>query len=224
MRPPARRAIRRANKRLGVAVREDALVESIEAGAVVLADGTRVEFDVCLLAMSFAAPDLARESGLAVDPTGRLLVDETLRSVDAPNIIGAGDAVVAPPSVGSHLRMGCAVALPLGGHAAETALHLIRSENPTPLSVGFIMQCISLGRRRGYIQFVRPDDTPRNLHLGGRTGALVKESICKMVVTGPAKERRKPGAYRAIKGPKRSKDATGTAVDAGHADSSAAVS
>ncbi len=202
MRPAARRSILRTGHRLGIRFVQDAAVQSITAGALRLPEGESVDFDVCLVALSFTAPDLARVSGLAVDGSHRLRVDETLRSITAPNIIGAGDAVVTPPGVGSHLRMGCAVALPLGGHAAETALHLIRDEQPKPLSIGLILQCLSLGRRRGYIQFVRADDSPRNIALNGRLGAAVKERVSRMVVTSPRKEREKPGAYRTVQGPR----------------------
>ena len=118
-------------------------------------------------------------------------------------MIGAGDAIVAPDSVASHLRMGCAVALPLGGQAAETLLASLRGTALPVLSIGFVIQCISLGRKKGYIQVVRNDDTPRALHVGGRLGATIKEKICTMVVDAPAEESSKPGTYLWPKGPKR---------------------
>lgn len=202
MRPEARRSLLKSLQRLGVRVAEHVAVEAIDDGKVRLADGSVEAFDVCIVAASFDVPDLARVSGLAVDGAGRLRVDEKLRSLEAPNIVGAGDAVAVPESVGRHLRMGCAVALPLGAHAAETVLARMRNQDPNPVSVGFIAQCISLGRKRGYIQFVRADDTPRSLHLGGKLGAAFKESICKMVVKAPKKESVKAGAYSWPKGPK----------------------
>jgi NADH:ubiquinone reductase (H+-translocating) len=208
MRPAARTSILNTLRQLGVAVEEDTTVTSIEKGELHLADGRKHTFDVCLLAASFAVPDLAAVSGLAVDSSGRLRVDETLRSIDDPHIIGAGDAVVAPPEVAGHLRMGCAVALPLGGHAAETLLASIRGTRPAALSVGFAIQCISLGRRKAYIQPVRSDDTPRPFRVTGRTGAIIKEKICRLVVEAPVRESRKPGAYWWPKGPRgRSGDA-----------------
>lgn len=203
MRPAARRSILRTGNRLGIRFLQDAAVQSITAGALHLQEGEPVAFDVCLVALSFSAPELARVSGLAVDGADRLRVDETLRSITASTIIGAGDAVVTPPAVGAHLRMGCAVALPLGGHAAETVLHLVRQEQPEVISIGLILQCLSLGRRRGYIQVVRADDSPRNMALNGRLGAGVKEMVSRMVVTSPRREREKPGAYRAVNGPRR---------------------
>jgi NADH dehydrogenase len=203
MRPQARRSVRLALSRLGVHLVEDATATRITDRAVILSDGRTVEFDSCLVALSFTAPDLARASGLNVDRGGRLRVDETLRCTGAPAIIGAGDAIVTPGSVGAHLRMSCAAALPLGGHAADTVLHLIRGQQPTPISIGFLLQCLSLGRKDGYIQLVRPDDSARRGRLTGRRAAWVKERICRLVVESPKKERRRPGAYRTVKGPRR---------------------
>ena len=56
------------------------------------------------------------------------------------------------------------------------------ASSPQPVSVGFILQCISIGRADGYVQLVRADDTPRRMHLGGRVGAYIKEAICTMTV------------------------------------------
>lgn len=199
----ARVRIAKTLNRLGAQVHEDVPVARVLPHTVELADGRQLASDITVWAASFAVPELARTSGLAVDEIGRLRVDETLRSIDYPDIIGAGDAVRPPDSVGAHLRMSCAMALPLGGHAAQTALAQLRATEPAPLSAGFVIQCLSLGRRKGYVQFVRPDDSPRHLHLSGRSAAKIKEMICKLVVTGPQKERTKPGSYKAPAGPRR---------------------
>lgn len=142
--------------------------------AVELADGTPLPSDVTVWAASFSVPQLAATRGLAVDEIGRLRVDEYLHSIDHPDIIGAGDAVQPPASVGAHLRMSCAMALPLGGHAANTSLAQLRATQPQPLTAGFIIQCISLGRRKGYVQFVHSDDTPRRFHIAGALGAKIQ--------------------------------------------------
>jgi NADH dehydrogenase FAD-containing subunit len=202
MRPAARRSVRRQLGRLGVEVCERTPVAALEDGKAVLADGRVEAFDVCLLATSFAVPGLARDSGLPVDGDGRLRVDATLRSTGDPRVVGAGDAVVVDAPEGAHLRMGCAMALPLGGTAAGTLLAGLRGQEPRPLSAGFVLQCLSLGRRRGYVQVVRPDDTARGLALAGRAAALVKEQICRMVVDRPAAEATRPGAYSWPRGPR----------------------
>jgi NADH:ubiquinone reductase (H+-translocating) len=202
VRPAARRSITRSLTRLGVLIRDEARVTSVEAGLIVLADGTTVDFDIALWTASFGAPELARVSGLATDAVGRLRVDEYLRCIDHPAVIGAGDAVVLPDSNGRHVRMGCAMALPLGAAAAGTILAGVRGTQPERVSVGFLLQCISLGRRDGYIQFVHADDSPRRVHLGGRIGAFIKEAVCKMTVNSPRKERTKAGAFWAPRGPR----------------------
>ncbi|MGF7122146.1 hypothetical protein [Rhodococcus sp. BE178] len=147
-------------------------------------------------------PDLAARSGLATDAAGRLRVDSTLTSIDSPAIVGAGDAVVAPPEVGAHLRMACAVAMPLGGHAAHTVLARVRGARPPTLSLGLVAQCMSLGRKAGYLQLVHPDDRPRPVAASGRLGAMIKESICRMTVDKMRAERTRPGAYKTPKGPR----------------------
>jgi NADH dehydrogenase len=199
----ARPRISRTLARLGVHVHEHAPVARVLEHGVELADGTQVPSDVTVWAASFSVPQLARTSGLAVDDIGRLYVDESLRALDYPDIIGAGDAVRPPASVGSHLRMSCAMAIPLGGHAADTALAQLRGTPLQPLSAGFVIQCISLGRRKGYVQFVHSDDTPGRFHIAGSLGAKIKEKICKLVVSGPQKERTKPGSNKTPAGPRR---------------------
>jgi NADH dehydrogenase FAD-containing subunit len=200
--PSARSSIGSTLRRLGVVVRENASVTEVLPDGIELHGGEFVPSEVTVWAASFSVPQLARISGLAVDGMGRLRVDEYLQSLDYPDIIGAGDAVRPPAAVGAHLRMGCAVAIPIGGHAAETALARLRGTAPETLDVGFLIQCISLGRKRGYIQLVAADDTPRRLHLAGRLGAYVKERVCRMVVSGPRKEAHKPGSYFSPAGPR----------------------
>lgn len=202
MRPRARRSIGRTLRRLGVVVDTAARVERIDAEAVVLADGRRVRADACIVAASFEVPELARTSGLPTDAAGRLLVDAALRSPAAPHVLGAGDATVLPDDVGAHLRMGCAMALPLGAHAADTALAQLRGQEPEPVSLGYLLQCISLGRRAGYVQVVRADDSPRPLHVGGGLGARVKEAICVRAVRALAVEAEAPGSYWNPRGPR----------------------
>jgi NADH dehydrogenase FAD-containing subunit len=170
MRAAARSAISRRLRRLGVAVLEDVAVLELESGKAHLSDGPPLAFDACVLATSFTVPGLAAASGLPVDPRGRLVVDDFLRSVSCPSIVGAGDGVAVVGPAGARLRMACSVALPMGGHAAGVLLSALRDEPPRPFSMGFSAQCISLGRRHGYIQLVDPDDSPRRLHVGGVPG------------------------------------------------------
>ena len=200
----ARRSVSRSLAGLGVRVIEQASVARVLADGVCLDGGEVLPSDVTVWTASFAVPALARTSGLPVDPTGRLLVDERLRVVGHPEIFGAGDAVRPPDSVGSHLRMGCAIAMPIGAHAADNVLAALRGEPLARLDVGFAAQCISIGRRAGVIQLLTRADRPTAVRITGRAGAWVKEWVCSVLATGgPRREREKPGSLPVVKGPRR---------------------
>lgn len=120
--------------------------------------------------------DLAADAGLALDATGRIAVDRTLRSTTEPTIFVAGD------SAASSLRMACATAMPTGAHAAAGVLADLGSRPARPLGFRFYLQCISLGRTDGLIQLVHADDSPRPTVLTGRTAARAKEQVVRSTV------------------------------------------
>ncbi|OBY33713.1 NAD(P)/FAD-dependent oxidoreductase [Mycolicibacter kumamotonensis] len=192
-----RRSVAKALRKLGVDVREAAVVAEVRADALVLRDGTVLPSAVTVWTAGFGVPDLATTSGLATDALGRLLTDETLTSVDNPWIVAAGDAV-AP--AGQPLRMSCQAALPLGAQAANTVLARIAGTSPAAVDQAFAAQCISVGRDAATVQLSRRDDTPIKAFVGGRLGAVVKESICKYTVKWIRDEAAKPGSYRWMKG------------------------
>ncbi|MDB5310218.1 MAG: pyridine nucleotide-disulfide oxidoreductase family protein [Gemmataceae bacterium] len=92
----AARAFDRALRDRGVSVRLTARVVGAEGGELVLADGGRALCDAVLWATDPAAPQVLRESGLALDPAGFLLVRETLQAVSDPAVFGTGDCVSFP--------------------------------------------------------------------------------------------------------------------------------
>ncbi|OMC16996.1 pyridine nucleotide-disulfide oxidoreductase [Mycolicibacter heraklionensis] len=195
-----RRSVAKALRKLGVDVREAAVVAEVRADALVLHDGTVLPSAVTVWTAGFGVPDLAATSGLATDALGRLLTDETLTSVDNPWIVAAGDAV-AP--AGQPLRMSCQAALPLGAQAANTVLSRIAGTSPAAVDQAFAAQCISVGRDAATVQLSRRDDTPIRAFVGGRLGAVVKEAICTYTVQWIRGEAAKPGSYRWMKGGKR---------------------
>jgi NADH dehydrogenase FAD-containing subunit len=158
--------------------------------------------DLTLRADGFVGASLAADSGLAVDDAGRLLVGGDLRVPGHPRVVGAGDGVRVTGPAGAHLRMGCAVAMPLGAHAADVVLAAVEGRPPARLDAGFALQCVSLGRGDGIIQGVRPDDTARAVRLHGRPAATVKELVCRQTLRWLAGEARRPGAYRWPAGPR----------------------
>ncbi|MFD7446213.1 NAD(P)/FAD-dependent oxidoreductase [Streptomyces sp. NPDC059909] len=126
--------------------------------------------------------ELARAAGLALDPSGRIAVDDALRSVSHPEVYVAGDAAAARSAKAGALRMACATALPTGAHAASSIIAESRGREPRPLSFRYVLQCVSLGRHDGLIQFVRPDDTPHDRFLKGRPAVLTKEQVVRSTV------------------------------------------
>jgi NADH dehydrogenase FAD-containing subunit len=197
--PNGRRSLAKRLAGLGVTVSQGpgTKVTEVTGDSVRLGDGRELSSEVTIWTAGFGVPDLAARSGLSTDTLGRLLTDETLTSIDDERIVAAGDSA-APSDM--PFRMSCQAAGPLGAHAADTVLSRITSKRPAPIDLGFAGQCISLGRRAGMFQFAHKDDTAKRLHLGGRTGAKVKELVCQLTVKQLVNEARKPGSHTWAKG------------------------
>ncbi len=90
-RPAVARRIARALRRNGVELRAGTVVSAVEAGPVVVAAGTRESTDLVIWTAGAAPLPLLRESGLASDERGFVLVDDKLRSVSHPEVFAAGD-------------------------------------------------------------------------------------------------------------------------------------
>ncbi|MGH7476279.1 MAG: NAD(P)/FAD-dependent oxidoreductase [Longimicrobiales bacterium] len=80
-------------ERRGVQVRLGAEVIRVESDSALLADGSREPLDLIVLATGLVPPPLARRAGLLVRPDGGLRVDGSLRAVEDPRILGAGDCI-----------------------------------------------------------------------------------------------------------------------------------
>ncbi|MCZ0732457.1 NAD(P)/FAD-dependent oxidoreductase [Mycolicibacterium iranicum] len=197
-----RRSVTKRLAKLNVTIVDgpQATVTAVGPDQVALPGGSTLPSAVTVWTAGFGVPALAAESGLTTDGLGRLLTDETLTSVDDERIVATGDA--ASPS-GLPYRMSCQAGLPLGAQAANTVLARIAGTPPADATVMMTGQCISVGRGAGTVQLARKDDTPISLYIGGRTGALVKEQVCRYTVKWLAGEAAKPGSYRYFRGPDR---------------------
>lgn len=185
--------------RLGVRAYPHTRVTGVDESGL-RTDGGQIPADVVVWAASFGVSPLAAESGLAVDERGRILVDATLRSRSHPDVYAVGDAAaVEVPGVGA-LRMSCAAGLPIGAHAADVINARAAGRTPAAFRFRYLVQCVSLGRRDGVIQFVRADDSPRERILTGRTAAWVKERVCRFTVGSLRLERHRPGSLTWPKG------------------------
>ncbi|MEO3889452.1 FAD-dependent oxidoreductase [Nonomuraea sp. B5E05] len=191
--PRGRRSVARHLAKLRVTVLNGpgTTVTAVTGDAVRLGDGRELPSDVTIWTAGFGVPDLAVRSGLSTDALGRLRTDETLTSVDDVRIVAAGDAA-APSDL--PFRMSCQAAVQLGPHAADTVLSRIAGERPAPLAMALVAQCISLGRRAGIMQLAHKNDVAMGLHIGGRPGAMIKESICKGILWQLTHQARRPGS------------------------------
>lgn len=187
---------------IGVELVENTEVQRCDDFSVVTSGGDNLRSDCSIWTAGFSAPDLARDSDLPTDALGRLLVNESLSCPQYPEIFGAGDAIQASATVAGHLRMSCATALPLGAHAADSIIARLEKRAPTPLSAGYMLRCISLGRKSGLVQTVRADDQPRGLVIRGRLAATVKARICQSTLSWIRAELRRSGSYSWPKGPR----------------------
>ncbi|MFD3924036.1 NAD(P)/FAD-dependent oxidoreductase [Streptomyces sp. NPDC058595] len=142
-----------------------------------------IDTDVVVWAASMTPnTEPARAAGIATDAGGRVEVDAALRSVSHPEVYAVGDSAAGHSATAGSLRMGCAAALPGGSQAAAAIIADLRGEEPEPLGFSYHLQCLSLGRRDGLVQFVRADDSPRDRVLTGRPAAYVKEGIVRSTV------------------------------------------
>lgn len=182
--------VHRVFAKLGIALMEETAVERLTTNAAHTSAGRTLPFDACLWAGAFVVPKLAIAAGLPVDNRGRILVDEWLRVSNDDSIYAAGDVVSTP------LRMACATALPMGAYVADhLAAQITGHAAPAPFQFAYLLQCISLGRHNGLVQFVQSDDTPKPRIITGWAAARIKELICRFTVWSLHQERRWAGSY-----------------------------
>lgn len=82
--------------RQGCEVRLNTRVTGVEPDGLILDSGKQLEVDGVLWATDPAPPAVLRESKLALDSTGFLLVDKSLQTVSDPAVFGTGDCVAFP--------------------------------------------------------------------------------------------------------------------------------
>jgi NADH dehydrogenase FAD-containing subunit len=173
-----RRIVHETLGRLGVVLREQCEVTAVDGAGLTTVQG-RIPADVVVWAASMEVAPLAADSGLAVNERGEALVDERLRSISHPEVYVVGDAAaVTLPGIG-RLRKGCVTAQPMGIYVGRA---LARGGAAKPYRFGYLVQCLSLGRRAGMVQRVGRDDAMVERAYGGRIGRFVKAGIVRYIL------------------------------------------
>lgn len=135
---------------LGVEVRVESLVETIDETGVTLADGTRIDSSTVLWAAGVKASPLGSMLGAEVDRTGRVVVDPDLSVPGHPNVFVVGDLATAPGTPGV-----APAAMQMGRHAARNIMADLSGVNRTPFRYRDKGSLATIGRARGVADFGR---------------------------------------------------------------------
>lgn len=187
--------IRKSLGRWGVVVQDHTTIVEVTDGQAIINNGSAVPFDVCLWTGGFTVPALARESGLAVNERGQILVDPFLRSTSHPDIYAVGDAASPVEEPGVPLRMAAYTATLMGTHGADNLAALIRGKTQKPLSFAYAGQGIALGRHNAIGFNNYPADKPNRPYFTGRVGYEIRELFVRFLAAAPNLERRFPGVF-----------------------------
>lgn len=138
--------------------------------------------DLTVWAGGFRVPPLAADAGLAVDSTGRVLVDDDLRSISHPDVYAIGDVAAAAAAGGTPTRMCCQTALPMGSAVARVVAADLRGEHLPAKPTRYVWTTISVGRRDAVTQFTHANDSPARGVITGAAAAGFKELITRSTV------------------------------------------
>ncbi|MET9096275.1 FAD-dependent oxidoreductase [Streptomyces cyaneofuscatus] len=183
--PKGRRHLHKVCDRLGITVHEHTTVTAVAADHITTASSV-IPASVTIWTTGFAVHPIARATALKIDTTGRIEVDDTMRSLSHPDVYAIGDAALVMGPNNKPLRMSCASGVPTAWQAADSIASRLTGTKPTTVPLRYFNQCISLGRKDGLIQYVTADDQSRPAALTGKTAALYKELVCKGAAWGVA--------------------------------------
>jgi NADH dehydrogenase FAD-containing subunit len=162
--------------KLGVRVRSGVDVIKVLPDGVALATGEVVPAQAVLWTTGVRVSPIAAAAGFEVDNRGRIITDESLRSVSHPNVYAVGDAAAVRQQFGV-IHGTCQSGIPTGVHAAASITRQLNGKRPKKFRFGYIHQPVSLGRHDAVIQFTHPDDTPAPFYLAGRWAVAYKEAV-----------------------------------------------
>ncbi|WP_083871550.1 MULTISPECIES: NAD(P)/FAD-dependent oxidoreductase [Nocardia] len=174
--------LRASFERFGITVHEHADVTRVTEGGVVTRTGAEIAARTIVWTAGFAVHPIAAASTLTVSESGRIVVDDTLRSVSHPDVYAVGDAAHAAGVGGKTLRMGCATASPMAWLGGDVIAARLTGGKVPNAPIGYNSQCISLGRRDAIVQKVTKQDEPTSKVDVGRKAARMKELICRGTV------------------------------------------
>jgi NADH:ubiquinone reductase (H+-translocating) len=148
----------------------------VMSDGVALDNGEIVDAQAVLWTTGVRVSPIAAAAGLQVDDRGRIVTDESLRSVSHPNVYAIGDAAAIRQGYGV-MHGTCQSGIPTALHAAASIVRELKGKRPKKFRFGYVHQPVSLGRHDAVIQFTHADDRPKRLHLAGPIAAGYKETV-----------------------------------------------
>ncbi|SNY23687.1 FAD-dependent oxidoreductase [Paractinoplanes atraurantiacus] len=91
------------------------------------------------------ASPLAAQAGFTVDDRGRIVTDESLRSISHPHVYAVGDAAHIRQRYGV-MHGTCQGGMPTGVHAAMSIARELDGKQPKRFRFGYFHMPVSLGR------------------------------------------------------------------------------
>ncbi|MEU0159215.1 FAD-dependent oxidoreductase [Streptomyces sp. NPDC006261] len=177
--PRARLHLREAFGRLGVTVHEHTGIEAVGATYAVGADGTSFPAEATVWTAGFAVGPIASAAGLEVAEDGRIVVDDTMRSVSHPGVYAAGDSAYAIGVNGRPLPMSCASAGHTNMQASDAIVARLTGRRVPSVKKTYVGNHISLGRYDAIFQMVDGDVRAKSWFLGGRKAARFKAGVLR---------------------------------------------
>lgn len=172
----ARNYLLKTFQKMDIALLENENFEIQENSIFLSKSKTKLQADLIVQSFGFQCCDLGSKSDLKVNAKNQIFVEASLQVAEYPEIFVAGDSAYVQ---GSHLRMGCVTAMPMGVHVAEMVHRSAKGLPVKDFAFGFAGRCVSLGRKQGLIQMTNTRDEPKSIIITGRLGAIIKEFVCK---------------------------------------------
>ena len=172
----ARARLHKGLDRLGVQVRSGVEIVKVMPDGVTLDNGEVILSQAVLWTAGVRVSPIAAAAGLEVDDRGRIVTDESLRSVSHSNVYAVGDAAAIHQGYGV-MHGTCQSGIPTAVHAATSIVRELKGKQPKKFRFGYVHQPVSLGRHDAVIQFTHADDSPGRFHLAGPIAAGYKETV-----------------------------------------------
>ncbi|WP_213777093.1 NAD(P)/FAD-dependent oxidoreductase [Caballeronia sp. dw_276] len=182
-----RPVIEQALTELGVEVRLNVAVKSIDKDGIVTSNGERIDAKTVIWTAGMRANSLTKQFNAERDSLGRLHVDANLRVLGLNDVFAAGDvAFAATDDAGNHALMSCQHAMNMGRFAGHNVAADMIGGEILPYRQPVYVTCLDLGSWGA----VFTEGWDRQIKLVGDEAKALKRQICTEWIYPPAADRK----------------------------------